>query len=77
MSLKDLKIVADKYEADVKKARAIQAKQVMPLIGPLLDAWDDLSNDTKSVIREESPTLCDYLDKLDQAMCADLRDGST
>lgn len=55
----------------VEQARAIQAKQVMPLIGPLLDAWDDLMNDTRGAWREECPVLCSYLDKLNTAMEVD------
>ncbi len=57
--------------AGVAKARAAQAKQVMPIIGPLLDAWDGLSNDTKGVINEES-SLGKHLREIDQVMCADI-----
>ena len=64
------------YKKMVMKARAVQSRQVMPLIGPLLDAWDDLDNDTKGVLKESSPLLCKYLDKLDDAMCVDIGDGS-
>lgn len=60
------------YEDDLRKARAVQARQVMPLIGPLLDQWDGLDNDTKGILKEHSPLLCEYLDKLDEAMCADI-----
>jgi hypothetical protein len=60
------------YEVILEKARAVQVKQVMPLIGPLLDMWDDLPNDTKGAWRVDAPTLCTYLDKLDEAMCADI-----
>ena len=42
--------------------------------GPLLDAWDELNNDTKGVLKEDAPTLCEYLDKLEEAMCADILD---
>ena len=64
------------YKKMVMKARAVQSRQVMPLIGPLLDAWDDLDNDTKGVLKESSPLLCQYLAKLDDAMCVDIGDGS-
>lgn len=30
-----------------QRLRAAQARRVMPLIGPLLDAWDGLSNDQR------------------------------
>ena len=63
------------YKDDLwRKARAVQARQVMPLIGPLLDAWDELNNDTKGVLKEDAPTLCQYLDKLEEAMWADISD---
>jgi hypothetical protein len=48
--------------------RIVQAKTVMPMIGPLLDAWEGANNDLKSSIREEEPELADYLDKIASAM---------
>lgn len=48
--------------------RITQAKAVMPLIGPLLDAWDGMSNDVKSTLRLDDPELCEYLDKINAAM---------
>lgn len=48
--------------------RIMQAKTVMPLIGPLLDAWEGASNDFKSSLRQDEPVLCDYLDKISTAM---------
>jgi len=33
---------------DVSAAREVQASRVMPLIGPLLDAWDGLGNDQRN-----------------------------
>lgn len=63
------------HEKILKKARAIQAQKVMPLIGPLLDQWEGMNNDTKSSLRWENPTLCEYLDKIEQAMCTDIGAG--
>lgn len=60
------------HEEILEKARAVQAKQVMPLIGPLLDQWEGLPNDAKSSLRWDYPTFCDYLDKIEEAMCADI-----
>lgn len=48
--------------------RIVQSKAVMPLIGPLLDAWEGIANDAKDVLREEQPALCDYLDRISAAM---------
>lgn len=64
------------YNVMLEKARAVQVKQVMPLIGPLLDAWELASPDVKSTMREECPTLCDYLDKIEEGMCADIGTGA-
>lgn len=61
-----------RYDSIVKRARAVQAKQVMPLIGPLLDAWEGVSNDTKSLLHEECPTLYKYLNEIEEGMCADI-----
>ena len=43
-----------------------QSKAVMPLIGKLLDAWDDLPNDVKS--DPELEHLEKYIDLIDDAM---------
>lgn len=48
--------------------RIMQAKSVMPMIGPLIDAWDGASNDLKDAIRDEEPTLAEYLDKIAEEM---------
>jgi len=37
----------DNVEREREKIRKLQAKGVMLIIGPLLDAWDDLPNDVK------------------------------
>lgn len=64
----------EEYQKAVKKARAVQARQVMPLIGPLLDAWDDVPNDIRSLLEEQAPALASYLCKIEDAMCADISD---
>lgn len=53
---------------EIQRLRRAQNKAVMPLIGPLLDQWEGMSNDAKSALRWENPTLCEYLDKIDAAM---------
>lgn len=42
----------DGGEARLTALRAAQAEAVMPLIGPLLDAWEGACNDDKEVMRE-------------------------
>lgn len=46
----ELRVVSvnKKIDAEIEKLRRQQANKVMPLIGPLLDAWEGISNDTKS-----------------------------
>jgi len=51
-----------------RRARAAQTKAVMPLIGPLLDAWEHSNNDVKSAICEEEPLLAEYLNRIATAM---------
>ena len=46
--------------------RLKQAKTVMPLIGELLDSWDDLPNDVKS--DPELERLSRNIQKIDSAM---------
>lgn len=62
------------YAATLQRAREAQAKKVMPLIGPLLDAWDMMPNDVNTELRESCPSLCDHLDKIAAAMETDLAD---
>ena len=54
-----------------KGLRIAQSKAVMPLIGPLLDAWENVSNDAKFSMREDDDGLravAFYLDKINAAM---------
>ena len=46
--------------------RIVQAKVVMPLVGPLLDAWEGVPNDVKCT--GELGILAHYLDKIAAAM---------
>ena len=47
-----------------ERLRALQAAAVMPLIGPLLDAWEGCSQD----VRGEHPELDKQLRKINRAM---------
>ena len=46
------------------RLRREQAERVMPLIGPLLDAWDALSRDE----RDDVPHLAEHVRKIRAAM---------
>lgn len=52
-------------------ARQEQAKKAVPLIGPLLDAWDNVPNDAKDYVMVCSPGFGELMDKLNDAMGAD------
>lgn len=52
------------YEGEREYLRAAQAGAVMPLIGPLLDAWECCSQD----VRSENPGLGKYLSQINRAM---------
>jgi hypothetical protein len=54
--------------SEISKLRAAQTRKVMPLIGPLLDAWEMVDNDFKGTIRDHEPTLADYLDRINAAI---------
>jgi hypothetical protein len=51
--------------------RRSQAEAVMPLIGPLLDAWDGLSNDARDYAEEDSPELARIIGEINRAMEGD------
>lgn len=40
-----VKTIGESIDREIESLRTEQAKVVMPLIGPLLDAWDGLPND--------------------------------
>ncbi len=48
--------------------RIAQSKAVMPMIGPLLDAWEQLPNDDRAYLIAHAPSLCRQLDLIDNAM---------
>ena len=56
----------DKVEAERESIRRKQTWDVMPLIGNLLDAWDDLPNDVKT--DPELERLADKIESIDRAM---------
>lgn len=54
--------------AEREHLRAEQSASVMPQIGPLLDAWEGIDNDTKGLIREQAPDLSRLLGLIGRAM---------
>ena len=56
----------DKVEAERESIRRRQAKDVMSLIGDLLDAWDELPNDVKT--DPELERLAAKIESIDHAM---------
>jgi len=56
----------NKIEKERNAERRLQSKKVMPLIGRLLDAWDDIPNDTKD--DEEFEKLASIIERIDCAM---------
>ena len=57
-----------KGPSEIEQLRAEQVASVMPQIGPLLDAWDRMANDTKGVLKEEAPDLARVLAAISRAM---------
>lgn len=55
-------------QPEVERLRAEQAASVMPQIGPLLDAWDGMDNDTKAGLKEDAPDLANALAAISRAM---------
>lgn len=58
----------DSVEAERKKLRLAQAIAVMPLIGPLMDAFEGMDSDIEYEIRNEAPGLYDALKAIGSAM---------
>ena len=58
------------YSADEerKQLREAQAREVMPMIGPLLDAWEQVPNDMVADLCFHAPSLTTYMEKINHAM---------
>lgn len=54
--------------AEHRRLRKAQAARVMPIIGPLLDAWEGVPNDLRFEIEEHAGELAGYLDEIEAAM---------
>ena len=55
-------------EKERDQLRKAQTKAVMPMIGPLLDAWDDVPSDLRDYMKEQCPQLGCWLDDISAAM---------
>lgn len=53
-------------DKELKRLRAAQAKAVMPLMGQLLDAWEQIPNDVATM--DELSELSQLLEDIDNAM---------
>lgn len=53
---------------EIKRLRRAQAKLVMPLIGPLLDAYEQLPNDLVSSIEDQAQGLAEAISAIQDAM---------
>lgn len=61
--------MVDAVERELRKLRARQAQAVMQLIGPLLDAFEQLPNDVAGL--EEMNDLCVAIEAINSAMEGD------
>lgn len=55
----------------VEQLREAQARAVMPLIGPLIDAWDYMETDEKEQLSAVCPDLAEAIENIREAMAAD------
>ncbi len=55
-------------QKEVERLRKLQAKAVMPKIGPLLDAFDGVPNDFISEMDEHASDLLECLREIQSAM---------
>jgi hypothetical protein len=56
----------DKIEKERNNARKLLSKKIMPLVGSLLDAWDNIPNDTK--YDEEFEELANVIEQIGSIM---------
>lgn len=55
-------------ETELKRLRKAQAREVMPVIGPLLDAWEAVPNDFRFEMESQASELVGYLEAISDAM---------
>lgn len=69
--MSDTNRTSDPVSKELEQLRRKQLRAVMPLIGPLLDAWDSVPNDLKGEIEEGATDLAEALDSIRDAMEGD------
>ena len=55
-------------EKERDQLRKAQADAVMPMVGPMIDAWLDVPNDVRDYMKEQCPTLGCWLDDISAAL---------
>jgi len=53
------------------KLRALQIQAAWPCIPPLLDRWEEMSNDVKGSLRVVDDYFCELMDRLEEAWMGD------
>lgn len=64
-------MTSDPMSKELERLRRKQMRAATPLIGPLLDAWDEVPNDLKGEIEEGATDLAEALDSIRDAMEGD------
>lgn len=61
----------DRVEMELAKLRTLQIQAALPCIAPLLDRWENMSNDVKSSLRLDDDYFCELMDLLEEAWMGD------
>lgn len=70
---KNERTIGDVVDRELESLRQEQAKAVMPLIGPMLDAWEALPNDVLRM--DELSDLAEAIADIVRGMDGDLPDS--
>lgn len=58
----------NRAERNLEILRKQQAERVMPVVGAILDAWENTSNDEKAMFEKEYPHLAELIRDLNDAV---------
>lgn len=58
-------------EKGIEFLRKKQAERVMPLVGAMLDCWENTPNDTLASLEQDVPHLCSLIHAIQDAVCGD------
>lgn len=61
----------DEINFEEEMCRAMQIRAALPHIAPLLDRWENMSNDVKSSLRIDDDYFCELMDALEEAWMSD------